>query len=125
MRVPEFIALPWKLGGTDKSGTDCKGLVQMVLDKHLPGAMLPEGDLGRDWSRVDEPQELDVVLMYKPTSQTNRWSLAPVHVGIMVSCDRMLHIREGGRSECPYINAPHIRVLIEGFYRNSRLLQCK
>lgn len=117
-----FLGLPWRLDGRGRDGVDCRGLVEMVLAAHLPGARLPDGDDGRDWFKVDVPRPLDVVLMLKPVQMRRTLSLAPAHVGIMVTPDQMLHIPEGGRSECPYVAAPHIRALVEGFYRHSSLM---
>ena len=117
-----FIAIPWRQGGIGRDGADCRGLVQLVLDAHLPGVRLPDGDDASDWHRVDAPRPLDVVVMMRPVTVNLKTLLAPLHVGIMVSVSQMLHMPEGGRSEAPHIAAPHIRAFVEGFYRHSSMM---
>lgn len=119
LNVNRFLGLKWQLNGTTPKGVDCRGLAQMVLDTYLPGAQISHSDDRGEWIKVDSPKELDLVLMYKPVYANQRTTLAPVHVGIMVSPHQVLHIMEGKRSECPYIASPHVKALIEGFYRHA------
>lgn len=114
----EFIDLPYEKGGTSRKGCDCRGLVQMVLDARLPSVRLPDGD-NTQWHRVDVPQALDVVVMVLPVPTTTGMALAPLHVGIMISGQQMLHIDDGRRSEAPYIQSPHMRGRISEYWRHE------
>lgn len=116
-----FLDLPYLKGGTNSRGCDCRGLVQMVLDARMPSVRLPNGD-NTEWHRVAAPQALDVVIMVQEVPTSAGVAFPPLHVGIMISHDQMLHIDDGRRSEAPYLQSPHIRGRVEEFWRHESQL---
>ena len=75
----DYIGLPWRSGGTDKSGFDCWGLVKYIQQYHfnrtLPDIPTYANNLitvtktfkqhpeRRRWQLVDTPVEGDAVLL--------------------------------------------------------------
>lgn len=126
-----YVGLPFRRDGRSRAGLDCKGLVQLVLDDHLPGVALPlPADVAHPeavlqavlaagaWRRVETPQAFDVVVMFTPVKTAGRFVPVPKHLGIMVSRTDILHIDEGQRAQCLPVNAPSMRLRREGFYRH-------
>jgi cell wall-associated NlpC family hydrolase len=120
MWADEYVGLPFKLGGrTREEGLDCWGLVRLVLIEQT-GIMYPSyrGDDPQGWTIVEhankyrtprEPKVLDVVILNTEVlNKENQYVLAPVHVGIFVGPDQILHI-EKGRMSC--VQPPrHLRI---------------
>lgn len=126
-----YIGLPFLENGRTRAGVDCKGLVQMVLDDHMPGTALPipqdiskpeeilrAAEAAGQWARVEAPDQFDVVVMDTAVRSGDRFVLAPLHVGIMTSKHDILHIDIGKYSECPPVSATHIRIRNPRFYRH-------
>jgi cell wall-associated NlpC family hydrolase len=127
----DYIGLPFKCDGRDRSGLDCWGLVRLVYAERL-GINLPakagiftdwepetlrrvaaamEEEAAR-WQRVDEPMEYDVVLMRRGELE--------LHVGLWVPRRDLLHISAGINSTREPINGLRRRHSIVGFYRHAQ-----
>ena len=128
--VNSYIGLPFQEHGRDRDGVDCWGLVRLVLADQF-GTRLPSyadgydstedaADIGRlirgemgPWRPVPPGQEQagDVVLM--------RLLNQPMHVGVVVAPNWMLHI-EDGIDAClePYDGAKWRRRVL-GLYRHD------
>jgi hypothetical protein len=126
--VDKYVGIPFAKGGRNwGSPLDCGGLVRLVLEKeanivlpalscinNIPAAIsaLPP------WTKVEQPKKFDVCLMVTPTIR----GLAPLHIGVMVSENQILHIDEGSRSQCLSLYHPTISCRVETFYRHASLL---
>ena len=101
MSYQQFLGIPFKFRGRDRTGTDCLGLVWMYLRSR--GIRIPDGDglsmdqdlqpdyleraleaLSRSMESVAYPQANDIVLMKLPGGYT--------HMGVMVDEENMLHV---------------------------------
>ncbi|MGE5580455.1 MAG: NlpC/P60 family protein [Bacillota bacterium] len=101
MFYQQFLGIPFKFRGRDRSGTDCLGLVWMYL--RSKGIRIPDGDglpmekdlqpdyldraiegLSRCCESVAQPQANDIILMKLPGGYT--------HMGVMVDEENMLHV---------------------------------
>jgi hypothetical protein len=122
----------------------CWGLVQdvylgelnIVLDDFRPVA---EGDFvdamrvsrtfKREllrWAKVDRPREFDVVVMagYAQDSENcDRLVRAPLHAGVMVGSDKILHIESGRDATCVLLDHWTVRQRILAFCRHEKLVQ--
>ncbi len=132
----QYIGLPFKRYGRDRSGVDCWGLYRLALGEQtgnwvplyeqytfsdLPpeedkaerarvAAQIQE-DLGRYWTQIPKGQEqpFDGVLM--------RIYGQPAHVGLVVAPGRMLHIEKGIDAAIEDYAGVHWRHRVLGFYR--------
>jgi cell wall-associated NlpC family hydrolase len=101
MRLEDFIGLPFRDHGRDRTGADCWGGVRMVL-RELRGIELPDYGAGyagtmdsdgisvairdglvRDFVQVGDPQPFDLVIF--------RLAGKPWHVGLVVGPGQFLH----------------------------------
>jgi len=97
----QFLGIPFKFKGRDRSGTDCLGLVWMYLRSR--GFHMPDSDglpmerdnqpdyldrainaLSQLFESVAYPQANDIILMRLPGGYT--------HMGVMVDDENMLHV---------------------------------
>jgi cell wall-associated NlpC family hydrolase len=118
----EYVGIPFKLGGRDRGGCDCWGLVRLVLAERFQ-IELPSFDglcndakesakaidSGRPMisnERVEHPEPGDIV-MFRHTS----------HVGLCIEPGLMLHTGIAHDSVIERLCGPRIRKLIEGYYR--------
>lgn len=118
MWADDYVGLPFKLGGrTREEGLDCWGLVRLVLIEQT-GILYPAWrdstqlqimDHSNVYRTVKEPKVLDVaILNTEVKNKQDEWVLAPVHVGIFVSSDQILHIQTGHLSRVQY--SRHLRI---------------
>ncbi|MFP1683331.1 C40 family peptidase [Alloalcanivorax sp. C16-1] len=132
--LSDFIGIPFRAGGRDRSGCDCWGLLRLIYRERL-GLELPSFDGYQepvsaqssaliqanrgDWqlvaSRADwdvgraVPGELDAVLF----TVGGR----PNHIGVVVAPGQMIHSAAGKDSCREAFTSPTWRSRIEGFYR--------
>lgn len=121
----DYIGIPYAEKGRDRSGLDCWGLVRLVykdqFDYELPSFVEDyESDnspriseliaIGKEnWSKVTQPQVGDVILL--------RISGLFMHVGVVISPNEFLHVREGRDSVIERFDSPMWRHRVEGFYK--------
>jgi cell wall-associated NlpC family hydrolase len=96
-------------GGRDRAGVDCWGLVKMIYENEKSISLPAYGDVpaselmkvarqivkDRDaspWKIVIDPEPFDVVLM-RGGINTSRQT--PVHVGVMIDGERVMHVEQG------------------------------
>lgn len=124
----EYIGLPYKEKGRDRSGIDCWGLARLVykeqFDIELPNLDdsydLSEQDAlvdlmaihKEDWKATNVPNIGDVVV-FKILGQ-------PTHVGIVCGAGTFLHAREGSDSVIERLDSGAWKHRIEGFYTYSK-----
>lgn len=123
--MAEFLGIPWRLNGRDRTGADCLGLVVMYL--HAQGVRVPDGDglpVTENWredspgralswlshhaTRVDSPAPNDIVLFRIPSG-------GGIHLGVMVDTQRILHVLEDRPSMLTPLR--QMRQWIMGIYR--------
>ncbi|WP_238121955.1 MULTISPECIES: NlpC/P60 family protein [unclassified Xanthobacter] len=120
-----YLGLPFRLGGRDRGGVDCYGLVVLAYTEVLgvslpsftghytdlarPRDILAALDVGRVlWRRVERPRAWDVALFDAPCG---------CHVGLMVDAWRMLHVAQHHDSRIERVDAPAWRARGQGVYR--------
>ncbi len=124
----EYTGLPYKVGGRDRSGVDCYGLVLMVWRERF-GIVLPEHE-GIGWS----PAASETVAGLMRQESERRWQTVvepvpgdaimlrvyghPCHVGIVPWPGFMLHCLLGSDSVCERYDGIEWRDRVTGFYRH-------
>lgn len=134
MRFDDYVGLPWRLGGRDRRGLDCFGLVRLVLAEQA-GISLPDwlddpDALARrvsDRCRAFERHRPDKGLFLPvPDGQQQVLDIAAFfrgeimwHMGILVQApDVILHIEDAAGSQREALaNRPDLRAQLGGFYR--------
>lgn len=121
----DYIGIPYKLKGRDRTGIDCWGLVRLIYSEQY-GKFLPSYDVdysnsndqivkdlfsaGKDtWKEVDVHQEGDVCLF--------RVFGAETHVGIMLSDDKFIHAIQGNSVGIESILSSKWNKRFVGYYR--------
>ena len=128
----DYVGLPFKEHGRDRGGTDCFGIVRLVLAEQF-GVELPayvdgyastedaediariiRGELA-PWREIPAGEERpgDVVLI--------RMLNHPMHVGVVVAKGWMLHIEEGIDACLDRYDGARWRRRIVGIYRHETL----
>jgi cell wall-associated NlpC family hydrolase len=126
--VAPYVGLPFKVGGRDRSGCDCWGLVWLIYREHagvtLPSySETPADDLLQcireikaaittpTWRRIERGAlaKLDVAVMFTGRLLT--------HVGLMVDGERLIHVEEATSAVVVPIGSPFVKNRIAGFYR--------
>lgn len=124
-----FIGVPYREDGHGFDGANCAGLVHLVL-KHRAGVEIdPHADVSAaDIERAStllemaaisdlwlpvagKPRPLDVALLRG----------TPLHTGIIVAEDLLLHVWRAPASMVMNVNNPRIRHRIMSFYRHKAL----
>jgi cell wall-associated NlpC family hydrolase len=108
MWADQYVGLPFRKGGRDRTGLDCYGLVRLVLAEQA-GVILDRFDYVIDVSEAarvrgyvqgfravarDEAQALDLVIVNEPVLSAGRWVRAPIHIGILAAPGLLLHINK-------------------------------
>lgn len=126
--VSPYVGLPFVDHGRGP-GYDCWGLVLLVLRERY-GVEAPDfggsysstrdidgvpaafaaGEALPEWSRVDAPAEGDVVVILVAGK--------PMHCGVVVGANTMLHARPKTGSVVERYDRPHWGRRVEGFYRH-------
>jgi cell wall-associated NlpC family hydrolase len=129
--VAEYIGLEFAAGGRSRDGLDCWGLVWLYHAERL-GVALPsladrysgwdgrglaafgplalEQTSGGNWSRLDRPEQVGDVLLFRVRGEG-------VHVALAVAEDRMLHVRRCARSCIERFDGPAWAPRLAGVYR--------
>lgn len=125
-----YVGIPFVDRGRDMTGLDCWGLVRIVM-REQAGIELPllaavpaddpraisaaiVAETNSEWSEIDEPQELDVAVL---------WSVVGVrrlelHVGIVAGRRLLLHTEINTGSVCVPFSHPTVRDRISKVYRH-------
>jgi len=128
MWAEDYIGIPFKNNGTDRTGLDCYRLAVMVYrdrlnidlpclsDVFMDGTMATLkkavksiSEVKKLWTEVKKPRPLDVILI--------RTGNLTYHIGIVINRCQMLHVMEGINSTIEEFTGLQWRKKIEGFYR--------
>lgn len=133
----DYLAIPYVSGGRDEAGCDCWGLVRLVHMRQrgvlLPSyseietedlravarAMLAGSDAtaASPWRRVEDPATYDVVLM-AGTARGATGGRIPVHCGVMVDGQRVLHVEADCDAVIVGLDDPTVARRIMGVWRH-------
>lgn len=121
----DYVGLPYKLHGRDRTGLDCWGLVRLVYKEQqlieLPSfaseysastpAIAAEAiaRCNEGWEVSETPGEGDVVLF--------RITGSAAHVGVLINDSEFLHAREGSDSCIEKLSSPKWKTRVEGIYK--------
>lgn len=124
-----FIGICYKDDGHSFEGSNCFGLVYLVLKERCGIIINPQADVSaadadrasmraqlvascEPWTQVvGKPRAFDVALLQGK----------PFHTGILITDEVLLHVWRAPRSMAMHLSNPHIRERIIGFYRHSVL----
>jgi probable lipoprotein NlpC len=123
-----YVGIPYKDGGRDRTGCDCAGLVCLIYKEQLGidvdhdfGFYDPADrthsvelldDLSKDWQEVQEPRDFDVVRL--------RVFSDPCHLGIIVNGgNHILNIRKGVRAVIEPLNRRPWSTRIDSYWRQK------
>lgn len=134
MDLDSYVGLPWKLGGRDRRGLDCFGLVRLVLAEQA-GVLLPDwlddpDALARrmsDRCRAFERHRPDMdIFRPVPAGDERPLDIAAFfrggvmwHMGVLVQApDIILHIEDASGSQREALaNRCDLQAQLGGFYR--------
>ncbi len=128
--VAGYIGIPFRSHGRDRDGSDCWGLLRLVLADQF-GIRIPSYD-GVTWHDGDDRRALAEFMAEHKADWTPvaggderpgdavllRMMGHPIHVGIVVASGWMLHVEQGADS-CiePYLDELRWKKRIIGYYR--------
>ena len=123
----QYIGIPYKAGGRDRSGLDCWGLARLIYEEqykiNLPSfsAEYTEDDTERmeelidqyreGWSQLEAPEPGSLVLLRVLGSES--------HIGIVLEDNNFIHIREGSDSCVESLVSGRWSNRIAGYYKYS------
>jgi cell wall-associated NlpC family hydrolase len=135
MWTDNYIGIPFKKNGGDRSGIDCWRLAVMIYKEHLginlpsyegiflDRSMIPSESLAslrtiirtmreeqKKWKKVKTPQPYDLVLI----------RVGGFHVGIAIDHKRMVHVMDGINVVIEEFTGRQWKDRIEGFWRYAR-----
>jgi len=125
-----YVGLPFVDHGRDWNGVDCWGLVQLVMREERGIALPSYGEISaldlakvagliagesalEPWLPVIKAEPFDVAVMYRRRD--------PVHVGIMVSANEILHIEQKTAAVMVPIDHGSVRFRYPRFFRHREL----
>jgi cell wall-associated NlpC family hydrolase len=126
----DYVGIPFREHGRDRTGADCWGLVRIVYwdrygivlrdfgvscyrtTKDSPTIARLCAEEARNWERVEDPMEGDVILL--------KVEGLPRHVGVVVSPGVMLHVEWGLESILEGYTTPMWARRVDSFYRYQR-----
>ncbi len=136
-----YVGIPYRDHGSDWSGCDCWGLVRLIY-RQRAGITLPDyaGDyadeadtegVGRcveaarvsgTWSLIDGPPvAFDVVEMLSVLRARNGWSYPPLHVGVLVAADWLIHTEAATGARLVRRDDRALGKRVAGFWRHRAL----
>lgn len=71
------------------------------------------------WDKVEYPREFDIVVMAGYTTDHEKVVRAPLHAGVMVGGDRVLHIESGKNATCVLLSHWTVKQRILAFCRHE------
>lgn len=124
----KYVGIPFADHGRDRRGCDCWGLVRLFYRDEFGIELSDLGPAYRDttdadgmrrvhsdqlpqWRQVDDPQPGDVALLAVMG--------APVHVGILIDRERMLHAQRGTDAAVERITGPVWKNRLQGIFRHA------
>lgn len=138
--VEDYLQIPYVDGGRDRAGCDCWGLVRLVLRERAGVACESYGEISArqmaavarnalrvtaaaPWRISETPQPFDVLLMAgRFQTQDGKPHRAPVHVGVMVTTDHVLHTEEDSGPVVAALTDAGVRFrALPPFYRHELL----
>jgi cell wall-associated NlpC family hydrolase len=129
--VDRYLGLRFARGGRGPTVVDCWGLVKLYLEQQHgltglplyqdadPKTAIAEAMAATHWMKTEIPRAGDVVVMLTPIGGTR---VAPLHVGVMVSDNHVMHIDEGYVSVFASLQHPTIKLRLHGFWRHKDML---
>ena len=122
-----YIGLPFRNHGRDRSGLDCWGLVRLVMSEQF-GIALPSlsheyrHSCDRAIGPLIEAQSLNFAPVKHGAEKLGdiivlRMNGQPMHVGLVLGDQQMLHVEEGIETSIARYAGPHWAGRIFGFYR--------
>jgi cell wall-associated NlpC family hydrolase len=124
-----YIGLPFKDHGRDRDGLDCWGLVRLVLAEQFSLALpsyTREYERTTQVANISKLIERELALIWSPVEKTEaqlgdiiilRMRGKPMHVGLVLDDEHMLHIEPGINSAIERYTSPRWSERIFGFYR--------
>ena len=123
-----YIGLPFRDHGRDRLGLDCWGLVRLVLAEQF-GIALPS--YAHEYQRTTQAEKIGALIgreacKWRPVTAGSeecgdaivlRVRGMPMHVGLVVGDQQMLHIEQGINSVIERYNGPRWADRVAGFYR--------
>lgn len=125
MWTNQYIGIPYKANGRDRSGLDCWGLARLIYQEeyriNLPSfsTEYTENDADRmaeiiaqyreGWRQVDKASEGDMVLF--------RMMGAESHIGVAIDEHSFIHVREGADTCIEKFDSPRWKHRVVGFFK--------
>lgn len=134
--VFNYVGKPFEDGGRGPDSYDCWGLVVSVYGR-VYGIDLPTyGEVSANdllaaarcmsmdsvcspWRAVTEPEEPDVALLAGYAPDGKRLRRLPVHVGVVVSTNQLLHVESGINTVLVPLTHLSVRHRVLGYYRHE------
>jgi cell wall-associated NlpC family hydrolase len=140
--VEKYCHIPFVNDGMSFDGCHCWGLVRLIYANEcgidLPAyasttatdtdevtGFVSSDSAARPWQAVvslGEERAFDVVVMRGVFESNGRRVTGPVHVGIIVAPNMMLHVQSGKNSVCVPLNHPSIKKRILSIHRHEDLI---
>lgn len=129
MWTNDYVGLPWRERGRDRTGIDCWGLVRLVL---LDQCRIDLPSYAEDYASPLEQAEVAALIEGRPAGLVGQVSPGceqpfdlillrdgglPSHVGIVAAPRLMLHVRRGQDSAVEPYDGALWRSRVVGFYR--------